>query len=215
MKQNAIFLRWHLGLGDAIICNGMVRELSKRFDAVILPAKLDKVVAVFWMFSDLENVRVVPVRDDSEMNSMSLSYSHLDLGLWSKIGLKDWSRWDEQLYRDAGVPFEIRWSGFKVPDCPQIEPPQGAYAFTHQEVNRGMAIKKMPTIPIYEPPKPPHIFWNLTALRLAAEIHVVNSCFLSLAESVPVAATRLVLHDYARKDRAGAPTLRKSWEILR
>lgn len=211
--KDTLFLRWHLGLGDAIICNGLVRALAKKHEHIVLPAKLEKVLSTFWMFSDLQNVTILPIEGDSDMNEAARGYTMLGLGLWSKRGLVDWKNWDRQFYEDAGVPFDERWTGFHVPECQVIEPPIIPYAFIHQEVKRGMAIHQMPTMTIYEPPKPPHIFWNLEAIRRATEIHVVNSCFLSLVESVPTTANRLVLHNYARTD-CGPPTLRKSWEVL-
>jgi hypothetical protein len=210
----SIYLRWHLGLGDAIICNGLVRELAKRHDKVYLPAKLEKMISVFWMFSDLENVRIVPVKDDSEMNEKANQFQSIGLGIWSKGGLRDWSCWDQQFYEDARVSFEARWSQFKVPECKQAEPPSGDYAFIHHDPARGMTMRKVATIPIYEPSHAQHIFWNVSALQRATEIHVVNSSFLNLAESLPLCAKRLVVHNYARIDRAGIPTLRKHWEVL-
>lgn len=214
MSEKTLFIRWHLGLGDAIICNGLIRELAKRHNLIHVPAKPDKFASVFWMFSDLPNVIVICVDDDADMNATAKTKLNQGLGLWSQRGILDWQHWDKQFYEDVGVPFDARWNSFYVPPCKTLPYPSGEYAFVHEEPGRGMAIQQFPKMAIYAPPHPPHIFWNLAALQHATEIHVVNSCFLNLAESVPTAARRLVVHNYARKDRAGLPTLRKNWEVL-
>lgn len=212
--MKSIFLAWHLGLGDAIICNGLVRELADRYDRVTVPAKHEKLLSVFWMLSDLVNVFVVPVNDDAEMLGLAKRENWLGLGLHSKRGLVDRQHWDRQFYEDAGVPFEYRWTRFATPPIktgPKHETVE--YAFVHQEPHYPMVAIRLPGMQIYVPPKPPHIFWNMEVLMYATEIHVVNSCFLSLAESITTHATRLVLHNYARTDTP-PPTLHKNWEIL-
>lgn len=210
--SDTLYLVWHLGLGDAIICNGMVRELAKRHAKIVLPVKYRNVTSVFWMFSDLPNVFIDPVDNDFEMQENARPHKSLRLGLWSDGKIKDWAHWDEQLYRDAGVSFEQRWLGFRCPVIPRSGE-IGECAFVHDDPVRGFRILEEPPIAIYRPFRTPHIFWHLWMLENCTEIHLIDSAFLCLAESIPLKSNRLVFHRYARPD-GKPPTLRKRWEIL-
>jgi hypothetical protein len=211
--SDTFYLRWHLGLGDAIICNGLVRELSKRHTSLLLPCKLPNFASVLWQFSDLVNVYVLPIRDDAEALALSKQYPTLGLGMWCKTGLRDRAHWDRQFYEDADVPFDCRWSSFFVPPMlAQLNPPPLPFTFVHQQPEQGRAFRQLPPGTLHSPPRPPHIFWHCATLAAAASIHVVNSCFLNLAESVATTGT-LYLHNYARTDTP-PPTLRKAWHVL-
>lgn len=212
--MRTIYLKWHLGLGDAIVCNGLVRDLALRYKRVILPAKPDKVSSVIAMFSDLPGVFVDVVKNDAEMLDKAQRHDSIGLGLWSKRGLL-YPRlpWDQQFYEDARVDFELRWSGFKIPKLPETETPSYPFALFHEDVGRKMLVTRGVVGQIVvDMPKMPHIFWNLGLMRTASELHFINSCFVCLAETVDTPG-RLVLHKYARSD-GGLPTLRKKWEII-
>lgn len=219
--MKTLFLVWHLGVGDALICCGMVRVLAREYDKVILPAKTQNVATVAWMFSDVPQVVVVPVREDREM--LRLAQEHrgviLELGVWSKRGLKQ--PWSEGFYDDAMMPFEWRWSEFKLPITPNVCHRVGS-VFIHEDRKRDYHIAlKWPEkpnwyyLPNKETPFENHIPW----LQDASEIHVIDSCFLCLADSIETQAKRHVLHLYATAHdpykKYGPPTLRKNWEILR
>lgn len=209
-----LFIAWHLGLGDALICNGLVRVMAERRAQVVVPAKVPNLASVKFMFSDLPNVNVIPVRDNPDVPAASGTCQVLGLGLWSKRGLVMAVGWDRQFYEDAGVPFECRWARFAAPPSPQLPAPAQPFAFVHHQPEQGRRITRWPSLPVYEPPRPPHLFYHCAAIEAATEIHVVNSCFLNLVESLDnVSAKRLVLHNYARTD-CGPPTLHKPWEIL-
>lgn len=210
----ALFLAWHLGLGDAIICNGLVRELASRHKEVVLPVKIPNVPSVRFMFSDLKNVKLIPIRKEIEVLPSAKGYDFMGLGTWSDRKSVPRIGWDRQFYEDAGVPFELRWDGFSAPAPTFLVPPNGRYAFVHHQPEQGRKIVHLPDLPIIEPSRPPHIFYHIGIIAGAEEIHVVNSCFLNLIESIyPISAKRLVLHNYARTDST-PPTLHKSWEIL-
>lgn len=221
--MKAIFLQWHLGLGDAILCNGMVRFLAKEYDEVILPAKNRNVSTVTWMFSDVPQVTVLPVREDREMLEMVRSRFKIitcSIGVWSRYGLE--MPWAESLYAHAKVPFECRWSEFKLPWKPLHNFGVEFPAFVHDDPKRGYNIdqtKLPPCSCVYIPnPKDP-FSKHVQLMHTAMEIHVIDSCFLCLADSIETCAKRHVLHLYATAHdpykKFGPPTLRKNWEILR
>jgi hypothetical protein len=215
---SAIFLKLHLGLGDAIICNGMVRVFAKDHEKVFVPAKFHNAPAVEWMFSDLPNVEVVSVIDDSDMLRQATMCESVGVGLWSKRGLQP-QGWDAGMYYDACVPFKCRWSEFKLPsDIPNYGV-EGS-VFIHDDPERGYCIAlAVPKDCIYMPSKRKPFEDHVRMMLDAREIHVIDSCFLCLADSIETNAKRHVLHAYATAHdpykKFGWPTLRKNWEILR
>lgn len=216
----------HLGLGDAFLTNGLVRALYPRRTSMIFYAKTHNVPTVEWMFSDLERLTVSPVRDDRHMHQRldwdSQFGEILKLGVHdgipSDFGIpRDWCEW---WYRQADVPFDCRWIEFKLPAV--SSDPFPITTFVHQDVTRGYqidmaGIREKEWLYFPQPHRP--FQEHIPALMRADEIHVIDSCFLALADSIPTVAKRLVLHAYATAHdpykKFGPPTLRKQWEILK
>lgn len=208
------FVLWHLGVGDAIVCNGLIRELVKRGHTLTVPAYAHNVVSVTHMFSDLTKVSVVMVSSDKQAIEMSRHASTvLKLGAFADKGFLH-ETWDESFYDQAKVDWAKRYSSFKIPPCRQRPAPSGPYAFIHEEHGKGRAItKQRPTIPCVMPTTGSrNIFeWMLTLAR-ATEIHVIDSAFACLADSMELSAKVKVLHKYSRASIP--PKLRDGWKIL-
>ena len=67
-RMKRIFLIHHLGLGDHIVCNGLVRELIKKCDLIYFPVKHHNFATVKFMFRDIPNhIKYVTVNNDNEM----------------------------------------------------------------------------------------------------------------------------------------------------
>lgn len=216
--MTVLYLLPHLGLGDAIICNGLIRVLASHHDRLVLPCKWHNRPSVAWMLSDLENVRLLGVKDDAEAILWSDRFERggskvLRLGLHSGRPLR--SDWDRQLYEQASVDFEERWRGFKTPVfTAALEPEDSKISFVHDDPKRGFKaeLTKLPGTWSYVEHNGKTIWDRLHWLQTAPEIHVIDSCFLCLADSVPTKG-RLVFHRYARSGGL-PPTLRKNWEVL-
>jgi hypothetical protein len=173
------------------------------------------------MLSDLPNVHLLGVKDDREAR---LWANHFESGRSKvlRLGLHSISRlrqdWDRQLYEQAGVNFEERWRGFTLPASNGVELLDSPVPFVHDDSKRGFQIpsNKLPGTWSYVGRQHSTIWPNLHWLQTAPEVHVIDSCFLCLADSVPTKG-RLVLHAYATAAAKpmGPPTLRKQWEILK
>src|SRR4051812_16786092 len=57
----------HLGLGDHIICNGLVRELCKSYDGVYCFVKNCNLNSVVFMYRDEPKIELIGVEDDWEV----------------------------------------------------------------------------------------------------------------------------------------------------
>lgn len=215
-----LFLRPHLGLGDAIICNGLVRHFA-RFEPnrmIILPAKTHNVPSVRWMFSDLELVTVKPVKDDWHADRMAEEYG--DDGAEVMYIGGSGNAFDEEFYCNAGVPMNERWSGFHVPPFKeQHRVPPYPFRFVHDDGRRGFIIRddpfcSLPAVrPVYDPESPNIFAWQ-NALQSADVIHCIPSSFFVLMDSLlTIKEQQLFLHASARPG-GELPTYRKPWKIV-
>lgn len=215
-------LNWHLGLGDAIICAGMAVELAKIHGEIEVPAKTENMRSVQSFFHHHPEIHVV--------QSGFTPSDSINIGHYSGKPHLEGESFDEWLYRTAEIPFEKRWDS-----CP-IEKAAKEYrrndmeafkaapiVFIHDDAEREFSIDwdRIPFpdefIPVSPKPSPDRasILWLCEFLFQAKQIHVIDSCFLHLVESLQVQAD-LFLHRYARKPHMTAldePKLRKNWTI--
>lgn len=215
-------LNWHLGLGDSIICSGMAVELAKIHGELEVPAKTENMRSVQSFFHHHPEIHVVQAGftpNDS-----------INIGHYLGIPHLQGESFDEWMYRTAGVPFEKRWDACPIEkaaeeyhrkDMKQFE--QAPVVFIHDDLERDFKIDwdriQFPDqfVPVSPKPTPDRasILWFYDFLLIAKQIHVIDSCFLHLVESLPVQAD-LFLHRYARKEHMtplDEPKLRKNWTI--
>lgn len=222
--MNDLLLLGHLGLGDHLVTNAIVRHLARSSNVTIL-VKPHNQASVDFMFRDLVNVETFSVKDDDEARAAenevkAQGYSVLGLGIF---GMPPFAHetWDRDFYQQAGVPFNQCWSGFKVADQPsrELKVPKGDYIFIHENPKTGaiMNRKKLPKkikIVSADPKKTSNIFdwWGI--IKNAKEIHVMESCFAILVDHTPsLKAQRMVVHDYMRKSIA--PTYMNTFERIK
>jgi hypothetical protein len=215
--MSRIFLDWNTGLGDAIICNGLVRELAKVHEGIVLPCKERNLASVRHMFSDLPNVRVL---DPMEWDAAVARRGHIvrigiHHGSWGKV-----EPFDKAFYEFAGVPFDCRWSSFKVPEGSNIAAiPAPAQPFMlvcdqgssgkYQIVSDVGGLHRV-TFGAWTR----HITDWMPVIAAAQEIHCIDSAPLHLVESVPTRG-KLFFHRYARQATINVhATLRKPWEMI-
>ena len=117
--NNKLYVFHHLGLGDHIICNGLIRCLLKHVDEITLFAKSHNCDNVKRMFEDLGNkLFLVPVKDDQGVvsyvkeknikNCLVVGHHHC------QILMNQGYTWDESFYKQLNIPFIERWNSFFV-----------------------------------------------------------------------------------------------------
>lgn len=203
----------HLGLGDHLLCNGLVRELAKT-EKFIVPCYHRNLPSVRFMLDDVVNVEVAPINGDLEMIHLADTFKPICLGYYCKDGF-DAENFDVEFYRQAGVPFEKRWSEFHHGLISLHEKlPKGDYIFVHDDAERGFEITRLPKgVQVIRPDKNvKNIFEHIPLLIFAKEIHCINSSFLILIDSLTLPKRPLVFHHYARP--TPYPKLKEKWEIL-
>lgn len=228
----------HLGLGDHIICNGLVRWIASDGKDIVIPCWSHNQESVAFMFSDLPNVSTMSIGkdcytksvEDIRYRAMAGDYRVLAIGSYAPSTFNA-DRWDQSFYEQAGVPFEQRWAGFKLP--PIVNPPtfHGRYTFVHEDAGRGIRIDRSRVAMRgdfeVQPEKTGHIFKWLPAMLGAQDCHLISSSLSALMDSAQLPncaspwedwqrhCSDLTLHAYARPGEA-LPTYRNSkWKILR
>lgn len=218
MKDLLIYA--NMGLGDAIILNGLVRHLAKERNVMFL-CKLHNHPSVSWMFKDA-NVLTVAVVDDVGAEGFIAERGDkvevLRLGC-TGVGWTTGQDFDQTMYRQAGVPFEQRWDGFHVQRPPQQHRvPPYPFRFIHDDATRGFSIADplgdLPIVRAVYDKESPNIFAWTEMLEAALEIHCIPSSFAHLADSLTLRPdAKLFLHGSARPGW-DKHTSRKDWQIV-
>lgn len=208
-----IYLNWHLGLGDCVLCNGLLRVFARRYNEVIIPCYEKNIKAVEGMFSDLKNVSYVIVGSSGNV-MVAATFEHFKIGDAGERFRDFGDSFDQAFYRQAGIPFEERWNSFHIPNLDPA-PKSNGYAFIHDDASRGFRIR---TEEISEDRiqfhQPVSLDMLCDTIQHASEVHVINSAMLHLAESIPTAG-KLYYHRYVRDESPfDRPVLKKGWTII-
>jgi hypothetical protein len=120
-NHSIVVLEPHLGLGDNLICLGLVRALSKREpNTHFYYACLHRCYhSLAWMLQDLDNVFLFAVKGGRQARQLAgfLNARYVPIGI-EGVDLK---RFDAFFYEQHQVDFDQRWSNARVPPGPQSE----------------------------------------------------------------------------------------------
>lgn len=208
-----------LAFGTAIALNGLIRVLARKHSLVKWVVKSEYIHAVRQTISDVSNVQVLAATNEHEVKTRWLPQCprNFRLGCFSDKG--DIPQSDAELYQQAGVSFDARWTECRFPNA----------------LLNGITNSKKPIALVYETPKllvkPEFLPGKLDIFRIvnrasaldwlpemlsASELHFIDSSFLKLAESLhamgALPGTRLIFHKYVKG--TSGPELRGPWKIL-
>jgi len=199
----------HLGLGDHLVCNALVRHHATGLQRVGLFCKPHYRTSVAFMYRDLPQIEILPVVDDQEAAALLETMPDTPV---LKVGFErlDSRNFVESFYRQVGLDAEQRHTGFHVERdrdreeacCLRLTDGKTPYIFLHDDSSRGFTIdrRRVPSpLPVIRPMGSDNIFDYLAIIERADEIHCIDSAFANLVESFPrLSAKRLVLHRYAK-----------------
>lgn len=212
MSQISILI--HLGLGDAIICCGLIRHYAEQYEKVKIPVYSHNYNTVAFMFRDNKKIELHPVESSQQADDSFNGKDCIRLGFYSKQPFNR-NEFDIEFYRQANVPFENRWNKFHViMEERTVSIDDRPTAFVHEDFGRSFLIRKeLVKLPIITPIKGGRFFDNYSMMKNCEEIHCINSSFLHFWDSIPhLEGQKLFYHKYARK--GDEPKLKKAWEIL-
>jgi len=206
------FLDLNLGLGDLLLCNGLIRYLisQKIYELQIpcYPHNLKSAIAIFEDLIQDKSLEIVP-------HDCIRTFPSIHLGQRGRNF--DPNRWDESFYVQAEVPFIEKWRSFSVPrkfDYASFYQLDGKYdgdriKFIHDDSSRGFDIP----IKGFRPEKTDSILDHVKTLCEAGEFHCINSSFAILIDQMGFIGKKY-LHRYARRDGCALPIFGQRWQIL-
>ena len=225
----------HLGLGDHLICNGLVREIcaSVPEDSLEIITKPTHFNTVNFMYRDVKNLKTVALKSGNfaipENGQEVLSYAQSNNQQILKIGHEFMRRdinFDKSFYAQFDFDFKNRWDSFKVDRDLEAEKRlidklniKGKYIFVHEDAERGMSINRKTRdgkfrVISASTDLSNNMFDYLSLIEGASEIHVIESSFMFLIDSFQIAKP-LFAHRYARNYPSNnTPTLKLDWNIL-
>lgn len=232
ITHTPLFLDWHLGLGDILLCAGIARW-NALFRPVIIPCQRVHLDTVKYLFDIDSRIHIRTVVTDAERNQLSDTCSGRG---WDVLKL-GWRgapsiippelSFDQWFYKQAKVPFDASFSmGMFNRDMEKEDEiaekllpgyKTKRYAWVHEDVSRGICLNKVHVshgLQIFTPH--PSMCSNLllyaSLLEHAEEVHGFDSAFMILADRLSLRAKRKILHFYAKT--TGCPAYKTKFDIL-
>jgi hypothetical protein len=226
MKTSLIMI--HLGLGDLILCNGLIREIQNKNDFVFVPIKSHNLFNFKDLFKD--NKKIKPLIAETDANVFSYSKSNFDhiirTGIFSENINKIYNNFCEGFYSQANVEYLKRWSSFYYENNKEKQTllydklvTNDDYIFVHEDIKRNLLINtkfdnvvtpnhKFGDINEYS------IFDYLKILENAKEIHCIDSSFACFIDHIKSLKDKpKFIHRYVRKYNEN-PTYKNNWIIV-
>ena len=235
--MSSIILYHHLGLGDHIMCHGIVREYCKKYEKVAIFCLPNNLPSVSFMYQYLTNLNIIECDYDSPRKffvQKTFQFEKLNYDEIKIIGYQDLNKnsntpLEMQFYQLAGVPFNKKWDSFFINRDYEKEQkflekiaPKEDYAFIHEDVPRGFIINrefvdKNCSLLSAEKSHTDNIIDYCTIIEKAKEIHVIDSSFMFLIDFLKYdnPNQKLFIHRYARENHEWLlPILKKDWHIF-
>ena len=230
IKTDKFLAYTHLGLGDHIVCNGLLNYFSESFDKIYLPVKSRDINNINYLYKDNQKIEVFKIEHSSEVEDIN-SFAKKNNLITLKVGFKKRKPpFNLSFYDQFGLPYSYSISKFiltkdikkeaslyqhltdiyKVKDRYQVVHNQSSYGKVSLQTN-----KELPTIfiekhtDLYK-----NIFLYTKVIKNATEIHCLDSSFLHLVERVETDA-ELIFHNIKKDGQRGADVhLVKNWKIV-
>ena len=205
------FIYHHLGLGNHIVNNGMIRHFYKKYGELTLFAYKHNVKNVQYMYRDLENFQVLGVESDAQADYY-ISNQKLDC---LKIGFGDLSGvmpdlpFDKAFYKLVGLDFSVRFDEFyfernlekEEEVCKTLNPDGEKYIFVLDDPKRGYNIDMTKVADEYKVIRNDFKFKMFDYIKLlenAEEIHMMQTGFLDMVNSYKMYKPKIYRHNYVR-----------------
>lgn len=220
MVNKNILIHHHLGLGDHLICNGLVRFINEQTnpDIIYLPTKKHNLFTVKKMYEDEPKIIPLGVNDDKDVHTLSQikkCNKIISVGFY-----KTRNDWDVSFYDTNDISFDIRWKYFKINRNLKRE----------NKIKNIVGLNNEPFILIHN--KGSNCEFNLNIntnlkkifvtsltdclldwcglIEEAQEVHCIDSSFIHLAQSLNV--KNGVFHKIRKAD--GVFVLKEDWKVI-
>ena len=193
--REAIFTHYN-GLGDFIICNGLVNTLSEIIGKIHLPIPQCYQESLNFLYS--ENTNIILFNSDSNPNNPELQQygKQHNLSIIDNIWAKPFNRptFQTDLYDALNIPYSARYHNFHLPNNINAIKlfdnfSQSDYVFVHDAFRWQPQMLNINTNKVVVKPNPEitnNIFDYVEIIKNAKEIHCVDSCFYHLVENLQI-----------------------------
>ena len=226
----------HLGLGDHLDCNGMVRYILKKdpfdFSKVYVFSTSNLFNMIEYMYLDEDHIEVIKIdknlnedeqvrsflKDKKDTGYLRVGFEHYPTGRDIVDNKNCW----EYFYDQVKIPYSVRTDYFYVKRdeeeesklLEELNPEHKPYIFVHDDPERGMVLDRLDPkdFHVIRNDNTKNIFHFIKVLENAKEIHCMESSFKSLIDIYAKTAD-LYYHDL-RGHPLGEQTNRE-WEIVK
>jgi hypothetical protein len=208
------YIYHHLGLGDHIICNGMVRHFCKKYDNIVVFCKDQYYENVSYMYRDLNNLEIFSFLDDQQVidfinRNITVKNNLIKPGFENLDSCLDRMTFDEAFYYLAGLDFQIRFDEFyferdlekEEEVCKTLNPDGEKYIFVLDDPKRGYNIDMDKVTNEYKVIRNDYQFKMFDYIKLlenAEEIHTMQTGFLDMINSYQMNKPKIHRHNYVR-----------------
>ena len=208
------YIHHHLGLGDHIICNGMVRHFCKKYDNIVLFCYSHYHDNVNYMYRDLDNLEIFTFDTEEESflfveRNPTVKNSLLKVGFNKLDDCLKKMTFDEAFYYLAGLDFNVRFDEFyferdlekEEEVCKTLNPDNEKYIFVLDDPKRGYNIDMSKVTDEYKIIHNDYQFRMSDYIKLlenAEEIHMMQTGFLDLVNSYKMDKPKIYRHNYVR-----------------
>ena len=202
LSEKKIIVHHHLGLGDHIICNGLINKLSESLETIYLPVKSHYYEMIKFLYLDNKKIKFFQVTNNNSEDDVSIYAEKNNLRIlrigFEKVKKNPFNTW---FYEQLDYPYDYSFDYFKLPDqeskgeeleahlCDYYSANKDNYILVHNQSHENIYdLKNIINKDIIYISKDSDLFDNMfyykTLIANAKEIHCINSSFLHLVERV-------------------------------
>lgn len=225
--MKTLYIYHHCGLGDHLTNSGIVRYKSKEYDRVYLFCKPHNIANVSFLYRDNPKIRLIAMDDAAVRSFIAFSPDNEYLIVGHSEFTKRFNSpsntqsIDEIFYEMAGVPLSEKWDSFYLLRDRKREMEvfnslnlEGVpYNFIHDK--EGLKINPHNGLRNIRPNNLDlSLFDYLTVIERAKEIHVINSSFFCLIDTMALSHPRLHLHNLMKHTPLLFGKIKSNWRVI-
>lgn len=225
IQKNHMFIYQHMGLGDHIMCNGLVRTIIDKKNQYIMFVKEHNYGSVSYMYRDIPNLRFL-IGDDAAainfLNANAVPQNQVKLIGFNWVDPTNHNL-EENFYMQHQIDPHKKWDSFYCERDEQAEQKvyehfsiNEDYIFVHDDSRYHIDESKLPQgLRIIRPQigVVDSIFCYAKVMEKAKQLHLMESCFGWMAELMKL-NPELYMHRYSRNpSKFETPTYRNVKEI--